>query len=56
VNEGGKIVRYFFNYSGKPATINYVFANGRELLPNRPVSKNNSVKMEPWGVKIIEEK
>ena len=55
VNEKGKTVRYLFNYSAKPATVNYTFHNGRELLLDEQVSKNSFLELEPWGVKIIEE-
>ncbi len=55
VNQGGKTVRYLFNFSAKPAKVNYVFANGRELLSGKTVSKTSALEMEPWGVKIIEE-
>jgi beta-galactosidase len=54
-NEQGKTVRYVFNYSAKPATINYPFANGHELLKGKSVTKNKQMVLEPWGVKIVEE-
>lgn len=56
VNEQGKTIRYIFNYSGKPVAINYNFGNGNELLSNKPVGKSSILELEPWGVKIIEEK
>lgn len=55
VNEKGKTIRYLFNYSAKPLTVNYSFGNGRELLQGKAVSKNSVLPLEPWGVKIIEE-
>jgi beta-galactosidase len=55
VNEQGKTIRYLFNYSAKPATVNYNFGNGSELLSNKPVSKSSALELQPWDVKIIEE-
>lgn len=55
VNEAGKTIRYLFNYSAKPVSLQYTFANGKELLSGQPVLKNNSVELEPWGLKIVEE-
>jgi beta-galactosidase len=55
VNERGKMVRYFFNYSDKPEHISYNFGNGKELLGDKEVNKNSELAIEPWGVKIIEE-
>lgn len=55
VNEQGKTVRYFFNYSAKPATANYAFGNGHELLNGKSITKNSVISLAPWGIKIIEE-
>jgi beta-galactosidase len=55
VNEKGKTIRYLFNYSARPATVSYPFANGTELLKEQKISKNSSVELEPWGFRIIEE-
>lgn len=54
-NELGKTVHYLFNYSASPKKVNYPFGNGRELLLNRPVTKNSTLELGPWDVKIIEE-
>jgi beta-galactosidase len=55
VNQSGKRIRYVFNYSVVPQTINYVFGSGTELLSNQPVSKDSELNIEPWGVRIVEE-
>ena len=55
INEKGQSVRYFFNYSAKPATINYPFGNGRELLLGQTINNGAAIPMEPWGMKVIEE-
>ena len=55
INEQGKTVRYLFNYSSKPGTVNYAFGNGHELLLDKVVIKNSVIALEPWGLRIIEE-
>jgi beta-galactosidase len=55
VNQSGKTVRCFFNYSAKPVTVNYTFSNGRELILDKAVVKNSELNIEAWGMKIIEE-
>lgn len=55
VNERNKTIHYFFNYSGRSATINYPFAGGRELTGGQTVSKDGRLDLAPWGVSIIEE-
>lgn len=55
INEQGKTIRYLFNYSGKPVTINYPFAKGRDLLKNELIAAKSNIELAPWDVKIIEE-
>jgi len=56
VNDKGKIIHYYFNYSSAPVSIKYPHPNGEELLSNTTVSKDQQLALEPWGVKIIEER
>lgn len=56
VNVKGKTIRYLFNYSAKPATVTYPYADGTELLSGKPISSGSSLKLEAWGFKIVEEK
>jgi len=55
VNERGKTVHYFFNYSGSGTTVKYPFAGGRELLRDEKVDKNAMLELGPWDVRIVEE-
>jgi len=55
LNERGKTIRYLFNYSSKPVSVLYTFENGRELLSDKAVNKNNMLEIDSWGLKIIEE-
>lgn len=54
-NQLGRAVHYYFNYSPDAASITYSFKNGKELLSGSSVKSSEGIKMEPWGVKIIEE-
>ncbi|HRI22435.1 MAG TPA: beta-galactosidase trimerization domain-containing protein, partial [Panacibacter sp.] len=54
-NQNNKTVHYYFNYSATAATFNYPYNDSRELLGNEMINKNAAIKIEPWGVKIIEE-
>lgn len=55
INEQGKVVHYFFNYSAQPNTITYPYKNSRELLQDKTVNKSSTIVLAPWDVKIIEE-
>jgi len=55
VNQRGKTVHYFFNYSAKPVSVNYTFHNGHELLSDKTVVQNSLLELKAWGIKIIEE-
>jgi beta-galactosidase len=56
INEKGKNIHYYFNYSATAGSINYPYSNGKELLSGNAVIKSQSLTIEPWGVKVIEEK
>jgi len=55
LNQMGKIVHYYFNYSADTQTFTYPFKNGRELISGGSTTKNNQVQLKPWDIKIIEE-
>ena len=55
INQQGKIVRYYFNYSATPQKATYLYKNGTELLSNKAVLQNSSMDLDAWGVKIVEE-
>jgi len=56
VNGKGKKIHYYFNYSSNPGTIHYPYAAGKELLSDEGITNGYAIHLEPWGVKIIEEK
>jgi beta-galactosidase len=55
VNDGGKTVRYYFNYSAAPATFTYGHASGHDLLGHGSVAQGASMALPAWGVLIVVE-
>ena len=55
LNNLGKTVCYFLNYSGMELEMPYDYKNGIELLENIAVENGTALQMPAWGVKIVEE-
>lgn len=55
VNMAGKNVRFYFNYSREDMEQTYPHADGTELISGTAVKSGETLKLEPWGFKIIEE-
>ena len=55
VNQKGKKLHYYFNYSAAQRTAQYPHGAGTELLSNKAMLKGEQMTLEPWGIKIIEE-
>lgn len=55
LNNLGKTVCYFLNYSGMELEMPYDYKNGIELLENTAVENGTALQMPAWGVKIVEE-
>lgn len=55
VNQYGKTVHYYLNYSMNTGSFRYPYKEGLELLTDKSVATNELLDVEPWGVKIIEE-
>lgn len=54
VNEQGKTVRYYFNYSDERLRFRYPYAKGKELLSGESVNQDQVVELPRWGFAIIE--
>ena len=54
-NDYGRTVRYFFNYSGAAISFKYQYKGGTDLLSSRPVKADDTVKLGPWELAIVEE-
>ena len=55
LNDLGKTVCYFLNYSGMELEMPYDYKNGIEMLENTAVENGTALQMPAWGVKIVEE-
>lgn len=56
VDNAGKNLHYYLNYSGAPQTFAYAYAAGTDLLTRRPVAQSQSVTLPPWDLVIVEER
>ena len=52
VNQRGKTVHYYFNYSASPVHFTYPYGDGNELLLQEAVQKNKQLQLDAWGVKL----
>ena len=55
-NDFGKMVRFYFNYSGEDQTCKYKFSDGVDLFDRSAIKAQDVLHIVPWGVKIIEER
>ena len=55
INDLGKKIRYFFNYSSEEQEVLYPFEDGKELLTDGRIIGQSVLKIPAWDVKIIEE-
>ena len=55
INDFGKRVRFYFNYSGEKQTAICKGISGTELLSGRKIMEQETLPLEPWGVVIVEE-
>lgn len=54
INEAGRTIRYYFNYSDEPVSFSYPHEDGVELLTEQLIRTNGQLSLERWGVAIIE--
>jgi beta-galactosidase len=55
VNQMGKHIHYYFNYSSAEAKAAYSYGRGTNLLDGKPASKADVLTLAPWDLAIIEE-
>lgn len=55
INQAGRRIHYYFNYSGSALTQKYLHGDAVELLSGRSVSRGSLLQMKPWDVLIMEE-
>jgi beta-galactosidase len=55
VNDQGHTIRYYFNYSDAPVSFKNPHGEGTELLSGDSIVAGQEIKLERWGVRIIEQ-
>ncbi len=55
VNAAGKTIRYYFNYSSQPVSFKHIGLPGVELISGYPAAAGQTLQLDDWGFKIIEE-
>jgi len=50
INDLGKTIRYYLNYSGNEQSGVYNFGKGTEMFTNKGFGKGDSLTLKPWGV------
>lgn len=55
-NAQGKILHYYFNFSGDEQSFTYPYENGTDLLTNASVQNHEVVKIGPWDLVIVAER
>lgn len=53
-NDYGKDLYYYFNYSAETQQVTHIAGSGTELLTDRHILENETLKIGPWGFLIIE--
>ena len=55
INDFGKNVRYFLNYSAEEQKVPYRYGNGVDLLSGKTVDHGEIIAIPAWDLKIVEE-
>jgi beta-galactosidase len=56
VDNAGKNLHYYLNYSSQSQAFTYAYTDGVDLLTRKPIGKTQSVVLAPWDLVIIEER
>ena len=56
LNRKGKLLHYYFNYSGQEQTFPYGHGDGSELFSGSSVTKGKILHLPPWDLVIISER
>ncbi len=54
VNQQGRMIRFYLNYSEKVQNVPYRYPDGEELLTDKQIRRQDVIALPPWGVRIIE--
>jgi beta-galactosidase len=55
IDNAGKNLHYYFNYSGENQVFGYPYRTGIDLLTNKKIEAGQSVALAAWNLVIIEE-
>ena len=55
-NGQGSLLHYYFNFSGQPASFDYAYKAGQDILGDAPIAARTTLHLAPWDVAIIAEK
>ena len=55
-NRAGKVLYYYFNYSGEPQNVHYAHGIGSDLLTGDAIAQGQSLTLKPWGLAIVQER
>jgi beta-galactosidase len=56
ISNSGKNLHFYYNFSSVGQTFQYAYADGIDLITNRPIQKNMHITIKPWDVAIVETK
>ncbi len=54
MNDLGKTVRYFLNYSGAEQAVTYKYGDAEDVLTGEKIKTNAELSIPVWGVQIVE--
>lgn len=54
INDFGKTIFYYLNYSWEKQRVTYSHTNGTNLLTGNPVMQGSVIELEPWNLQVIE--
>ncbi len=49
----GKLIHYYFNFSGETQTVEYPYGSGTELLANTSIRHGGTLTLRPWDLAIV---
>jgi beta-galactosidase len=55
VNRFGKVLYYYFNYSGQEVSFAYPHSDGKSLLTGDNMSHSQLITLKPWDLVIVEQ-
>ena len=54
MNDLGKTIRYFLNYSGSEHAVTYKYGDAEDVITGKEIKAGTELKIPAWNVRIIE--